>query len=140
MNVKFADKLSATCWHNMTQEPGGEDLDRWLLRFFHGGWCDRDDDFPQDALCAVGDEDLWCRQSGYMATLHVGVATRDVCRKPAGRASANGTLTTNEFSWAVTSHPVDVYGMSPDASKLEGRMTLMVGGLIYRDQQWSSHT
>ena len=136
MNVKFADKLSATCWHNMTQEPGGEGLDRWLLRFFHAGWCDRDDDFPQDAPV----EDLWCRQSGEFATLHVGVDTRNVCRKPAGRASANGTLTTNEFSWMVTSHPVDVYGTPPDALKLEGRTTLMVGGLIYRDQQWSSHT
>ena len=136
MNVKFADKLSATCWHNMTQEPGGEGLDRWLLRFFHGGWGDRDDDFPQDApaLGANGTEDLWCRQSGEIATLHVGLDSRDVCRQP------DGTLTTNTFSWMVTSHPVDVYGMSPDALKLEGRMTLMVGGLVYRDQQWSSHT
>ena len=136
MNVKFADKLSATCWHNMTQQPGGEGLDRWLLRFFHAGWCDRDDDFQQDAP-ARGDNctvDLWCRQSGDMATLHVGLDTRNVCRQP------DGTLTTNEFSWMVTSHPVDVYGMSPDALKLKGRMTLIVGGLIYRDQQWSSHT
>jgi hypothetical protein len=130
MNVKFTDKLSATCWHNMTQEPGGEDLDRWLLRFFHAGWCDRDDDFSRGLTV----EDLWCRQSGDMATLHVGVDTRDVCRQP------DGTLTTNEFSWSVTSHPVDVYGTPPDALKLEGRITLMVGGLIYRDQQWSSHT
>ena len=136
MNVKFADKLSATCWHNMTQEPGGEDLDRWLLRFFHGGWGDRDDDFQQDAPsrganCTV---DLWCRQAGEIATLHVGVDTLNICRQP------DGTLTANTFSWMVTSHPVDVYGMSPDALKREGRTTLMVGGLIYRDQQWSSHT
>ena len=136
MNVLFTDKLSATCWHHTAMNDKTKYLDNWLLRFMHGGWCDRDDDFQQDApaLGAVGTEDLWRNQAGAMATLHVGVATRDVCRKP------DGTLTTNAFSWAVTSHPVDVYGTPPDALKLEGRMTLVVGGLIYRDQQWSSHT
>jgi hypothetical protein len=135
MNIIFADKLSATCWHHTSTADPTDYLDHWMLRFMHGGWCDRDNDHPQD-LPVRG---LFSNQHGVMGVLVIGVDTSSIER-------VDDCLIAGEFSWAVYGVPVDNYG------QVQGNILnycnkdtrLVVGGLINHNTneapEWSSHT
>jgi hypothetical protein len=131
MNVQFTDKLSATCWHHTSMADKTKYLDNWLLRFFHGGWADRDDDHPED----VPVRDLWKRQRGAMGVLVLSVDVSSINR-------STGDLIANEFDWAVFAVPVDTYGLMQGDPNANNR--LIVGGLVNHgsdeDPSWSSHT
>ena len=134
MNVQFADKLSATCWHHTSMADKTKYLDNWLMRFFHGGWADRDDDFSDDLTT----RELWKNQHGTLGVLVLSVPVSSIYRD-------TGDLIANEFNWAVYAVPVDIYGQVDNlGSRLTSDNRLIVGGLVNHgsdeDPSWSSHT
>jgi hypothetical protein len=109
-------------------------LDNWLLRFMHGGWCDRDTDHPQDLTT----RELWKNQRGAMGVLVLSVFESSIDRD-------TGDLIAGEFNWAVYAVPVDSYGQVDNlGSRLTPDNRLIVGGLVNHgsdeDPSWSSHT
>ena len=134
MNVQFADKLSATCWHHTAMNDKTKYLDKWLLRFMHGGWADCADDFPND----LSTRELWKNQRGAMGVLVLSVDVSSINR-------ATGDLIAGEFNWSVYAVPVDSYGQVDNiGSRLTSDNCLIVGGLINHgsdeDPSWCSHT
>ena len=134
MNVLFTDKLSSTCWHHTAMNDKTKYLDNWLLRFMHGGWCDRDTDHPE----GVPPSELWKNQHGTLGVLCISVDVSSIDRD-------TGELIAGEFNWAVYGVPVDNYGQAGDLDLYLARGNrLIVGGLVNHgsdeDPSWSSHT
>ena len=132
MNVRFEDKFSATCFHNTLDQPGHEYLGRWLLRFFTGGWCDHESDFPEDLRVL----DLWTNQHGELGELRIACSTKDAYRHP----DFPDVLISDYFDWSIWGLPVDNYGRPKKGQ--ENR--IMVGGLMnhgdLENPSWSSNT
>ena len=133
MNVKFADKLSATVFHNVMTQHNTEFLHYWLLRFFKGGWCDHATDFYPDTDTNA----LWYNQSGQLGELRIACHSRDVYRDP----EFPDVLLSDHFDWSIWGVPVDNYGLPIEGVKPE---RILVGGLVNHgdlaNPSWSSHT
>lgn len=133
MNVRFVDKFSATVFHSTMEQPYNEYLGRWLLRFFTGGWCDHESDFPED----IAVPELWRYQSGELGELRIACSTRDVYRHP----DFPDVLISDYFDWSIWGLPVDVFGQPREGA---APTRIMVGGLLnngtLENPSWSSNT
>lgn len=133
MNVLFLDKLSATVFHNLLNQPGNDYVQDWLLRFFIGAWCDRATDFSVD----LEPRDLVRNQHGSLCQLRLSINACDVFRHP----EFPEILLTDEVNWSLWSYKVDDYGL---IIPKQDPIRVIVGGLINHGDlekpSWSSHT
>lgn len=133
MNIRFLDKLSATVFHNILNQPGNLYVQNWLMRFFTGAWCDRVADFDVN----LEGRALFSNQRGELGELRLSTNAVDVYRHP----EFSEILLSDEFDWSVWAYPVDPYGMIHVENKVN---RIIVGGLInhgtWDKPQWSSHT
>jgi hypothetical protein len=143
MNVKFADKLSATVFHNCLHHEqhktsdGAACLTQFILSKFSGGWCDQPNDFPVPPVVDYTSPEVRDPAHRFsqlsqdrLADKTMRVHAHELWRHQGGRMAtliigvatgdiywAAGDPHAWEFSWQIVAAPVNEYG-EPDPKRV----------------------